>query len=56
MTANALAILKDDGTLAKYRKGARRSASRFDISHVLPLYEALYEEVVEQARVHGVHQ
>ncbi|MBX2982050.1 MAG: N-acetyl-alpha-D-glucosaminyl L-malate synthase BshA [Flavobacteriales bacterium] len=56
MTANALAILKDDMTLAKYRKGARSAAEQFDITRVLPIYEALYQEVVDQVKANGVHQ
>lgn len=56
MTANALAILKDDMTLTKYRKGARSAAEQFDITRVLPIYEALYQEVVDQVKANGVHQ
>jgi glycosyltransferase involved in cell wall biosynthesis len=56
MTTNALAILTDDGTLEEYRKGARSAAERFDISRVLPIYEALYEKVVDQVKANGVHQ
>lgn len=56
MTANALAILKDDMTLARYRKGARSAAEQFDITRVLPIYEALYQEVVDQVKANGVHQ
>lgn len=56
MTINALEILKDDSTLERYRKGARKAAERFDISRVLPRYEALYEEVVAQVKANGVHK
>ncbi|HQV37997.1 MAG: N-acetyl-alpha-D-glucosaminyl L-malate synthase BshA [Flavobacteriales bacterium] len=56
MTANALSILKDPETLARFRKGAARSAERFDIAKVLPRYEALYQQVVDQVKANGVHQ
>ena len=56
MTANALAILKDDDELARYRLGARSAAQPFDIARVLPRYEALYEEVVDQVKRNGAYQ
>ncbi|MBS1547316.1 MAG: N-acetyl-alpha-D-glucosaminyl L-malate synthase BshA [Bacteroidetes bacterium] len=56
MTRNALTILGSPASLANFREGARRSASRFDIARVLPRYEALYAEVVEQVKVDGIHQ
>ena len=56
MTTNALAILKDPETLARFRKGAVRSAERFDIGKVLPRYEALYNQVVEHVKANGIHQ
>jgi N-acetyl-alpha-D-glucosaminyl L-malate synthase BshA len=56
MTTNALAILADAGSLARYRAGALRSASRFDLPKVLPRYEGLYGEVVQQVKADGVHQ
>lgn len=56
MVAHALSILQDDATLERYRRGARTSAARFDISKVLPRYEALYQEVVEHVKTNGVHQ
>ncbi|HRO39681.1 MAG TPA: N-acetyl-alpha-D-glucosaminyl L-malate synthase BshA [Flavobacteriales bacterium] len=56
MVSNALALLSDAGALERFRKGASASAARFDISKVLPRYEALYEEVVEQVKTDGVHQ
>ena len=56
LSANALSILKDPETLARFRKGAARSAERFDIAKVLPRYEALYQQVVDQVKANGVHQ
>ena len=43
MVANALTILKDDATLARFKKSAYEVACQFDIQHILPLYEAVYE-------------
>ncbi|MBL8001997.1 MAG: N-acetyl-alpha-D-glucosaminyl L-malate synthase BshA [Flavobacteriales bacterium] len=47
MAANALEILKDGTSIARYRKGAWEQAQRFDVHNVLPRYEALYAEVLE---------
>ena len=53
MTRNAMEVLAN---LDKFRKGALQCASRFDIARVLPRYEALYAEVVEQVKADGIHQ
>ncbi|MBK8613036.1 MAG: N-acetyl-alpha-D-glucosaminyl L-malate synthase BshA [Flavobacteriales bacterium] len=50
MAANALAILKDEESRARYRKGALEQAQRFDVQAVLPRYEALYAEILEQIK------
>ncbi len=55
MVRNAMEIIGTPTTLVKFKQGALQSAARFDIGHVLPRYEALYDEVVEQVRVHGIH-
>jgi N-acetyl-alpha-D-glucosaminyl L-malate synthase BshA len=44
MAHNALLILKDPEVLEKFKNNAFESAQRFDISKVLPLYEAVYEK------------
>ena len=56
MTSNALKILSDPAALERYRAGALRSAGRFDLPKVLPRYEELYHEVVQQVKADGVHQ
>ncbi|UJH66999.1 N-acetyl-alpha-D-glucosaminyl L-malate synthase BshA [Allomuricauda sp. SCSIO 65647] len=43
MAANAIYILKDDNVLEEFKKNAFEIASTFDIHHILPLYEDLYE-------------
>ena len=46
MAENALKILTDDATLAKFRESALEIAQQFDIKKILPLYEALYHEAI----------
>jgi N-acetyl-alpha-D-glucosaminyl L-malate synthase BshA len=48
MASNALKILSDDRTLAEFRRNALEVARRFDIRKILPLYEALYQEALNQ--------
>lgn len=50
MAENAFEILKDEVGLARFREGALEQARRFDLKHVLPRYEALYEHVVEAVK------
>jgi N-acetyl-alpha-D-glucosaminyl L-malate synthase BshA len=42
MSQFAIQILHDDQTLAKFKKEAALHAASFDIHHVVPVYEALY--------------
>jgi N-acetyl-alpha-D-glucosaminyl L-malate synthase BshA len=46
MGRNALAILKDPATLAKYKSQAKKEALRFDTKNIVPLYEAVYENAL----------
>jgi glycosyltransferase involved in cell wall biosynthesis len=50
MADNAYLILKDEASLERYRSGALEQARRFDLHHVLPRYERLYEEVVAEVK------
>ena len=50
MAANALKILTDDATLAKFRESALSVAQKFDIKNILPLYEALYHEAINNSK------
>jgi len=45
MAANALEILKDEASIARFRQGALEQAQRFDVNTVLPRYEELYARV-----------
>jgi L-malate glycosyltransferase len=42
MSANALFILKDVETLKKFKQQAKQHAASFDIHHIIPQYELLY--------------
>ena len=50
MAENALKILTDDATLAKFRESAMEIAQQFDIKKILPLYEALYHEALNNSK------
>lgn len=44
MASKALDILRDDAVLDKFKENAYQVASKFDILHILPLYEEVYEK------------
>ena len=48
MAQNALTLLENEDLLKSYRYNAVEQARKFDISIVLPQYEAYYEKVVER--------
>jgi len=48
MTENALKILKDEETLEKFKENAYKEACKFDITIVMPLYEAVYQKALKQ--------
>lgn len=50
MAENALKILTDDATLAKFSESALEIAQQFDIKKILPLYEALYHEAINNSK------
>ena len=50
MAANALLLLRNQEMLQEFRKNALEQAHRFDISFILPKYEAYYEKVLNQFR------
>ncbi|MEM9885298.1 MAG: N-acetyl-alpha-D-glucosaminyl L-malate synthase BshA [Bacteroidota bacterium] len=49
MAHNAIKILNNDETLQEFRAHALAQAKLFDISNILPQYEAYYEHVLEVA-------
>ena len=46
MARNAISILKDDATLNVFKNNAYEQAKKFDITKILPMYEALYAKVI----------
>jgi L-malate glycosyltransferase len=49
MAEYAITILKDDDTLAEFKQRAYEQACRFDIEHIVPRYEEMYERVLTPA-------
>jgi glycosyltransferase involved in cell wall biosynthesis len=45
MTENSLKILQNPDLKAEMSQNARKRAEEFDISRIVPLYEALYEKI-----------
>lgn len=50
MAKNAFKILSSDEELLRFRKQALKSAKRFEIDTVLPMYEDLYNSVLEKSK------
>ena len=46
MARNALKILEDDESLAKFKKQAVEAAMVYDTKKIVPLYEKLYREAI----------
>lgn len=51
MAANAVRLLSDPKMLEEFRRNALAQAANFDISQILPLYESLYQRVVNRETV-----
>ncbi|MDA9335275.1 N-acetyl-alpha-D-glucosaminyl L-malate synthase BshA [Flavobacteriaceae bacterium] len=47
MAQNAIKILKDEAVLETFKKEAKATASKFDIHEIVPFYEAIYEEALQ---------
>lgn len=47
MARNAINILKNENMLLEFRRNALEQAKSFDISNILPHYEAYYEEIMK---------
>jgi len=45
MAANSISILKEDETLARFKKQAHQHSLNFGIENVLPMYEELYKKL-----------
>jgi len=47
MAHNAIKIIKDEAVLNKFKKGAQAASTKFDIHKIVPFYEAIYEEALQ---------
>jgi N-acetyl-alpha-D-glucosaminyl L-malate synthase BshA len=47
MAQKAISLLSNEETLIQFRKQALQQAKNFELSKILPMYEHLYEEVLE---------
>ena len=47
MTANAIKILGNDPVLKQFKENAKIQASKFDIEKIVPVYEGIYENVLD---------
>jgi L-malate glycosyltransferase len=50
MSLNALKILKDDVTLESFKANAYQVSKKFDIHHILPLYEDIYQQALDKVK------
>lgn len=48
MSANAIALLSNETKLAEFKRNAAAQASKFDLHHIVPKYEELYERVLNK--------
>jgi glycosyltransferase involved in cell wall biosynthesis len=49
MARHAITILTNENTLSEFRNNALAQAKRFDINNILPMYEAYYEEIINNS-------
>ena len=49
MSRNALKILSDKETHAKFKSQALEQAKKFDIHHIIPQYEHMYHQLIQLA-------
>jgi L-malate glycosyltransferase len=47
MAANAIKILQNNDTLHTFKENALKSAQKFDIQNILPLYEEVYQKAIQ---------
>ncbi len=48
MASYAIKLLSDDKLLAEIKKKAKARALEFDLVNILPIYEKMYEETLEE--------
>jgi len=49
MAHNAVKIIKDQAVLNKFKKAAQEVSTKFDIHKIVPFYEAIYEETLQNS-------
>jgi N-acetyl-alpha-D-glucosaminyl L-malate synthase BshA len=54
LTRNTLYILRDEETLAKFKRQAFERAKDFDLPKILPMYEAIYASVLKNKAIANV--
>lgn len=47
MAKNAIQILSDPSRLQEFKSNALKTAEKFDIQHILPLYESVYQRAID---------
>lgn len=47
MAKHTIALLSDEKMYAKFKANAFEQAKKFDLNHILPMYEELYREVIK---------
>ena len=47
MAQNGIKILFDNNALEQFKQNAKQTAYKFDIQNIIPLYESLYQEILE---------
>jgi hypothetical protein len=47
MAKNAIQILSDPARLQEFKSNALKTAEKFDIQHILPLYESVYQRAID---------
>lgn len=48
MAANSIKLLSNEKLLSQFKTNAYNQAKKFDIHHILPMYESLYERVIKK--------
>tara|TARA_R110002012_G_scaffold312799_1_gene523846 strand:+ start:259 stop:1395 length:1137 start_codon:yes stop_codon:yes gene_type:complete len=51
MSVNAISILKNENTLNLFKTNAKEQASKFGISKIVPQYEAVYKQALQEVLV-----
>jgi hypothetical protein len=50
MAENALKIISDETVLSQFKQKALEVAKQFSVEKIVPLYEKLYREAIEESK------